>query len=70
VEGKTKTLLLLAEMFVPLFLIGLLTNLPPGDVTRQAKTPSHLNRLKFQAHFQTALTLKGHYHFHSIIPTS
>ena len=34
-----------------LFLIGLLKNLTPGDGTRQAKTRSHQNRLKFQAPF-------------------
>jgi hypothetical protein len=32
--------LLLAEKFGTLFLIGLLPNLPSGDVTRQAKTSS------------------------------
>ena len=40
VEAKTENSLLLAERFGTLFLIGLLTNLPPGDVPRQVKTPS------------------------------
>jgi hypothetical protein len=39
--------LLLAERFGTLFLLGLLTTFPLGDVTRQAKTPSHQNKLKF-----------------------
>ena len=38
-EGKTENQQLLAERFGTL--IGLLTNLPPGDVTRQTKTPFH-----------------------------
>ena len=54
--------MLLAVRFGTRFLIGLLTNLPPGDVTRQAKSPSHQKRQSFQ----TALSLKGHYHpFHN-----
>ena len=36
------------------FSIGLLTNLPPGDVTRQAKTLSHQNRQKYKAAFSNS----------------
>jgi hypothetical protein len=37
VEGKTEHLLLLAERFGTLFLIGLLTHLPHGDVTMEGQ---------------------------------
>ena len=64
-EGKTSCYW---QRGLELFLIRLLTNLPPGDVTKQAKTPSHQNRLKFQAVFsKTALTLKGHYHIYFLV---
>jgi hypothetical protein len=36
-EGKTKHVLLLAERFGTLFLIGLLSNLPHGDVTMEGQ---------------------------------
>jgi hypothetical protein len=36
-SGEGKTSCYFAARFGALFLIGLLTNLPPGDVTRQAK---------------------------------
>jgi hypothetical protein len=66
--------ILLAERFGTIFLIGLLTNLPPCDVTRQAKIPSHQNRLKVQAVFPkssyTKKALSSFSKFHSIIPTS
>jgi hypothetical protein len=32
-------------MFGTLFVVGLLTKLPPGDVTWQAETPAHANLL-------------------------
>jgi hypothetical protein len=37
VEGKLK-MMVLAERFEIIFLVGLLTNFSTGDVTRQAKT--------------------------------
>ena len=52
----------MAEGFGTLFLIGLLTHLLPGDVTRQAKAPSHQNRLKCQAVFSNSSYTKRHYH--------
>ena len=45
-----------------MIIIGLLTNLPPDDVTRQAKTPFPETVRHFRRSFQTALTLKGNYH--------
>jgi hypothetical protein len=35
----------LAVSFGTIFVIGLLTNLPPGDIIREAETPAHANRL-------------------------
>ena len=55
--GETENVLLLAERFGTLFLIGLLTNLPPGDVTRWAKTKkkklNYQNFHKFTVLFET-----------------
>jgi hypothetical protein len=47
-SGKPKTYW---QRGLELFLIGLVTNVPPGEVTRQAITPSHQNRRKSQAVF-------------------
>jgi hypothetical protein len=53
-------------MFGTLFLIGVLTYLPPGDVTMQATTPSHQNRRKFQALFSNSSYTKREFHdFHN-----
>jgi hypothetical protein len=49
-----------------LFVNSLFTNLPPGDVTRQAKSSSLQNRLKIKAVFSKSSSTKGHsHHFHS-----
>ena len=40
-DGKLKTSFLMPERFGTLFVIGLLTNLPHGDVTME--TPTHAN---------------------------
>jgi hypothetical protein len=55
--GKNKTRCYL-QRGLECFLTGLLTTLLPGDVTRQAKTPSHQNRQTCRRYFQTGLTLK------------
>ena len=64
-QYQTENLLLLAERFGTLFLIGLLTHLPHGDVTIEGnKLHPTKNRLKFP----TVFTLKGHFHnFHNFI---
>jgi hypothetical protein len=64
-EGKAENEVLLAETFGT-FLLVLLAHLPPGDVSRQARTPSHQNRLNFRLSFQSPLIIKGHYpNFHN-----
>jgi hypothetical protein len=45
----------LVEKFGTLFFIGLLT---PGDVPWKVKTPSHQNRLTFQAVFLNSIYTK------------